>query len=173
MFILILMHTPLWVWILLSALVALGLKQTRNREVSVARITVLPLAMVGLSLAGVLGAFGHLPVALLAWAVGIAGALVVAPGLAPVRGAAWSATTRRLHLPGSWLPLFLFVGLFAVKYGAGVSLAMHPHLASDSVFAGCCSFTYGAFSGLFLGRALPLRALAMRSPQRAERLEAA
>ncbi len=173
MFILILMHTPLWVWLLLMALVGLGLAQTRDREVSLARVTVLPLVMVALSLTGVLGAFRHLPIALLAWAVGIAGALVLAPRLVQVRGASWSSTTGRLHLPGSWLPLCLFTGLFTLKYAAGVNLALHPQLASDSLFAGACCLAYGAFSGLFLGRALPLRALALRSRRRAERLEAA
>lgn len=160
MFIAILTHTPFWVWILLAALVTLGLAQTRAREVTITRITILPLAMVGLSLAGVLGAFGHLPIALGSWAGGMALALFAASRWLPVHGATWSDRTQRLHLPGSWLPLALFISLFGLKYAAGVSLTMHPPLATDPSFAGICSFAYGTFSGLFLGRALPLRALA-------------
>ncbi|MDO4723626.1 MAG: hypothetical protein Q4A97_02570, partial [Comamonadaceae bacterium] len=38
-------HTPLWVWPLLAALLALGLLQTRARRVSLARALALPLAM--------------------------------------------------------------------------------------------------------------------------------
>jgi hypothetical protein len=160
MFVEILRHTPLWVWGLLGALVVLGLAQARAREVSLTRVTVLPLVLAALSLSGVLSAFGHLPIALLGWTAGIAAALTTGRNIIPVRGASWSASTSTLNLPGSWLPLALILGLFAIKYFAGVTLVMHPQLASDPVFAGLCSLGYGVFSGLFLGRALSLRRLA-------------
>lgn len=162
-FLAIVQHTPAWVWGLLAALVALGLWQTRTRELSLTRITVLPLVFAALSLAGVLSKFGHMPVALAAWAAGIAAALGLARRFVNVRGAFWSANRGLLHVPGSWLPLVLIVSLFAVKYGAGVSLSLAPALASDATFAGLCSVAYGSFSGLFLARALSLRSLAARS----------
>ena len=161
-FLAIVQHTPAWVWGLLAALVALGLWQTRSREISLTRVTVLPLVLTAFSLSGVLSAFGHLPVAFLAWAAGIATALVLARKAVTMRGAYWSAGRGVLHVPGSWLPLVLIVGLFAVKYGAGVSPSLAPALASDATFAGLCSLAYGTFSGLFLARALALRSLATR-----------
>ena len=162
-FIAIVQHTPAWVWGLLATLVALGLLQTRPLEMSLTRVTVLPLVLTALSLSGVLSAFWHLPVALAAWAVGVAAALGLARKTVSVRGASWSARRGRLHVPGSWLPLALIVSLFAVKYGAGVSLSLAPALASDAAFASLCSLAYGTFSGLFLARALSLRSLAVRS----------
>ena len=162
-FIAIVQHTPAWVWGLLAALVALGLRQTRPLEMSLTRATVLPLVLAALSLSGVLRAFGHMPVALLAWAAGIAAALLLARNAVSVRGASWSASRRMLQVPGSWLPLALIISLFAVKYGAGASLALAPALASDITFAALCSLAYGSFSGLFLARALSLRSLAARS----------
>lgn len=162
MFIAIVQHTPVWVWGLLTALIALGLWQTRDREISLARITILPLVLIGLSLSGVLSAFGHFPVAVGGWGTGVAAALVFGRDLVAVRGAAWSQSTAKLHVPGSWLPLVLIVGLFAVKYVAGVSLAMHAGLAADPVFAGLISLAFGGFSGLFLARAVALRRLAKR-----------
>jgi hypothetical protein len=162
-FITIVQHTPAWVWGLLAMLVALGLLQTRPLEMSLTRVTVLPLVLTALSLTGVLGAFGHMPVALAAWAAGVTAALGLARKLVSVRGAAWSASRGRLQVPGSWLPLVLIVSLFVVKYGAGVSLSLAPALASDATFAGLCSLAYGTFSGLFLARALSLRSLASRS----------
>lgn len=162
-FIAIVQHTPTWVWGLLATLVALGLLQTRPLEMSLTRVTVLPLVLTALSLSGVLSAFGHLPVALAAWATGVAAALALARKAVSVRGAAWSASRGLLHVPGSWLPLVLIVSLFALKYGAGVSLALAPALASDTSFAGLCSLAYGTFSGLFMARALSLRSLATRS----------
>lgn len=159
-FIAIVQHTPAWVWGLLAALVALGLWQTRPLEMSLTRMTVLPLVLTALSLVGVLSKFAHMPVALAAWAAGVAMALALGRRFVSVRGASWSASRAMLHVPGSWLPLALIVSLFAVKYGAGVSLALAPQLAHDTTFAGLCSLAYGTFSGLFLARALSLRSLA-------------
>jgi hypothetical protein len=162
MFIAIVQHTPAWVWGLLAALTALGLSQAREREVGLARVTLLPLAMVALSLGGVLSAFGPAPVALGGWIAGLGLALVLGARFVPVRNAAWSPQTATLHVPGSWLPLALILGLFALKYTAGVNLALHPRLAGDPGFASLCSLAYGGFSGLFLAQALSLRALATR-----------
>ena len=158
----IIQHTPAWVWGLFAALLALGLWQTRAREMSLLRITLLPLAMLALSLSGVLSAFGHAPLALGGWAAGVAAALTLGRGLVAARGAAWRPATGTVHVPGSWLPLALIVALFALKYFAGVSLALHPELAVDARFAGLISLAYGMFSGLFLARGLALRNLAKR-----------
>ena len=160
MFIAIVQHTPVWVWGLLTVLIGLGLSQTRDREMSLMRVTVLPLAMIALSASGVLSAFGHFPIALGGWAAGVGAALAFGRQFVAVRGARWSAQAGLLHVPGSWLPLVLIVGLFCIKYVAGASLALHPMLAVDAAFAGLCSLAYGSFSGLFLARALSLRQLA-------------
>jgi hypothetical protein len=166
MFIAIVQHTPVWVWGLLAALIGLGLVQTRDRELSLKRITILPLVLLVLSVGSVLGAFGHAPVmpfAVGGWGAGLAAALTLARHLVAVRGAAWLAGSATLRVPGSRLPLVLIVALFSLKYCVGVSLALHPAWANEAAFAGSCGLGYGAFSGLFLARALSLRALA-RSP---------
>jgi hypothetical protein len=162
MFSSILQHTPGWVWGLFTALIALGLSQTRDRDVTLLRVTILPLVLIALSMSGVFSAFGHSPIALGGWASGVGVALTFGRQFVAVRGARWLPDTGRLHLPGSWLPLVLIIGLFCVKYFAGASLAMHPALATDATFAGLCSLAYGSFSGLFLARALSLRRLATR-----------
>ncbi|MEP7100065.1 MAG: DUF6622 family protein [Burkholderiales bacterium] len=162
MFIAIVQHTPVWVWGLLAVLVALGLSQARDREMSLMRVTILPLVMIALSLSGVFSAFGHFPVAIGGWAAGVGAALAFGRQFIAVRGAAWSSQTATLRVPGSWLPLVLIVALFALKYFAGASLALHPDLAHDTTFAGLISVGYGMFSGLFLARGLSLRNLAKR-----------
>lgn len=162
MFIAILRHTPAWVWGLLAALIAIGLTQTRDREQGLARVTIVPLLMIALSLSGVFSAFGHVPVALGGWATGVGAALAFGRRFVTVRGAAWSPLAGTLSVPGSWLPLLLMVGLFGIKYVVGVSLALHPALAADAAFAGPAGLAYGTFSGLFLARGLSLRRLAQR-----------
>jgi hypothetical protein len=153
-------HTPVWVWGLLAALLAFGYSQARERDISLTRATVLPLVMLALSLFGVTSAFGGRSVALAAWAIGVAAAVVLARRLMPVRGARWSDATRTLHVPGSWVPMVLIVGLFAIKYTVGVTLAMQPAMAQHAVFASLCGLAYGVFSGTFLARGLSLRATA-------------
>ena len=156
----IVQHTPLRVWLMLAGLVALGLSQARTRELSLLRVTVLPFVLLALSLAGTKNSFGVQPVALIAWMAGVSVALALPKRTVATRGATWSAATRSLHVPGSWLPLVLIVGSFAIKYVAGAGLAVHPALASNTLFAGLCSLGFGAFSGLFLARSLFLRRLA-------------
>ena len=149
----ILEHTPIWVWMLFAGLLALGLQQTRTREVSKARATILPLIMAALSFRGVLSAFGLVPVALAAWAAGVALSLYFLAPLVGVRGARWLPETNRFVIQGSWIPVILIVGIFLTKYIAGVAMAIHPPLVADTVFAVCVSLVYGAFAGMFWGRA--------------------
>lgn len=157
----ILEHTPLWVWALLCALVALGVVQTRTREVSKTRVTILPMAMIALSLSGVLSAFSPWLPALAAWAAGFCGVLVFGTPVLAIRGASWSAQTRRLRVPGSFLPVSLILGLFVTKYVAAVALALHPQLAAEGAVAIPLGLVYGVFAGLFWARARSLRALAV------------
>ena len=148
----ILEHTPSWVWMVFLALTFLGLSQTRTRDVSRARVTLLPAAMVLLSLSGVLNAFSQVPLALAAWIAGFVLSLTLAGRTLAVRDASWSSRTRRIRIPGSWLPVTLILGLFVTKYVAGVCLAINPSLATNTALASLLSLVYGSFSGLFWGR---------------------
>ena len=153
----ILRNTPLWVWALLAALVALGLSQARARTVGPAPIVLMPLAMTVLSIWGTLSAFGHslqFGSVQLAW---IAGASISLAAVAPVRppaGVRYDASTGRFHLPGSWVPLLLILAVFAVRYAVNVELAIQPALAQDDTFTRVTSAIYGLFSGIFIGRAV-------------------
>ena len=137
---------------ILAGLIALGLSQTRTRELSLLRVTLLPVVLLALSLAGATNSFGLLPVALAAWMAGVSVALALPKRAVATPGATWSAAAQSLHVPGNWLPLVLIVGSFVIKYVAGAGLALQPSLASNAVFAGLCSLGFGAFRGLFLAR---------------------
>jgi hypothetical protein len=167
MFITILQHTPRWVFGLLAALVALGVTQRFSRTVTLRRSAVLPLALAGVSLMGVLSAFGSQPQALLAWALGLSSAVVALHGRVDTSAVQFSPSTQRFQVPGSWVPLALMLGLFAVKFGVGVTLANHPELRHSAGVAMTASAAYGLFSGVFLGRAMALWALARRQLLRA------
>jgi len=156
-------QTPLWVGGLLAALLALGTSQLRYRTASLVRITVMPVAMTAFSLWGTFTAFGSSPMfteVLIAWAAVAAVTLaLIAPGRT---NATYDGGTRTYAIPGSWVPLALILGIFMTKYVVGVELAMQPQLARDGQFTLVVGMLYGAFSGIFTGRAARLWRLAAR-----------
>ena len=162
----ILTHTPAWVWALLAALAGLGLSQARARTASLARITVMPVAMAGFSVWGTVSAFGGSVMfgyVMLAWMFAAAVALAAVAPTAVPRGTAYDVPTRTFSLPGSWAPMLLIMGIFLTKYAVGVTLAMQPAMARDSLFTLAVGSLYGLFSGIFAGRAARLWRLAYQS----------
>ena len=142
---------PAWVPALFLVLVFLGYRQSLPHTVKPARLVAIALAMFGLSLYGVLGAFGPEPPALLAWAVGYGvavslGARHFIPGLVPVG--------NRVRIPGSWAPLALVLGIFTAKFVLGFAAATHAPVLRLPGFAVGMSLALGALSGGFGARAL-------------------
>jgi uncharacterized membrane protein len=166
MFASVIRATPIWVWGLLAALIALGLSQARARSASRARIAIMPLAMTAFAVWGMFAAFGSSPLfgdAVLVWLFAASTALaLVAPMRAP-RGTSFDATTRSFALPGSWVPMVLILAIFLVKYVVGVDLAMQPTLARDMGYTLMVAGLYGLSSGVFAGRAARLLRLSLDS----------
>jgi hypothetical protein len=154
-------HTPAWVWGLLLALLWLGLSQAVTRTASLKRITLLPLAMTGLSLYGSVAAFGAGPQPLLVWLSACALAFALVLQQAPPDATRYDPATRRFALPGSWVPLLLILGIFVTKYFVGAVTTMQPALALGTSFSLGFAALYGAFAGIFLARAARLWRLAL------------
>ena len=157
----ILTHTPKWVFALFALLLALGIQQLFARRVSLARATIMPVAMTALSVAGVISAFGAASAALVVWAlatVAVAALSLRRPLPASTR---FDASTRSFQVAGSALPMALLMGIFSTKYAVGISLALHPELALSAAFALVIGALYGAFSGIFAARLLALWRLAL------------
>lgn len=152
-------QTPVWVWGLLAALLALGLGQLRAREAGLARVLLMPLGMAAYSVYGLASAFGGHPAGTLgAWllaALVVAGASLFWRAHAPT-GVRYYAGEARFHLPGSGMPLLLILGIFFTKYIVGVELALQPALARDTAFTLQVAALYGLFNGVFLARATRL-----------------
>jgi hypothetical protein len=124
--------------------------------VTLRRVSLLPVAMCGLAVYGVVSAFAAQPLALIAWAAGAALVAALVMRLPLPAGVQYDPATRRFSLPGSAVPLALMMGVFFTKYVAGVTLAMSPQLAAQAGFALGLSALYGVFSGVFIGRAARL-----------------
>jgi uncharacterized membrane protein len=161
----ILISTPLWVWGLLAALLALGISQVRSRSAGLARVTLLPLGLGAFSLYGTVSAFGASPAVIGSWLVATTSLLLIVKQMPLPAGARYDSARRQFQLPGSWVPMALIMGIFLTKYVVGVSLVMHPELKANANFSLAIGTLYGVYSGIFAGRAvrlIRLSRLAMR-----------
>jgi hypothetical protein len=155
--------TPLWVWALLVGLSLLGVSQLAPRVASRARVVRIAFLMAAFSLYGTISAFGTSPQVLACWlaAAGAVGCGVLRIPLAG--GTRFLAEARAFEIPGSWAPLALMLGIFTMKYLAGVLVTMHAPVVRDALFGPVLGLLYGAFSGAFLGRAGRLLLLARQT----------
>ena len=160
-----LQHIPIWVFALLLGLIALGLLQTRTRKVRARRLLGTNIALTIFTLVGVTQQWRPTPwlaLALLTWA---AACLLVSwalgQGAAP-DGARYDPATQRFTVPGSWLPLALFMAIFACKFVVGMVSATAPGSLHSVQAAIGISALYGLFSGVLNGRALRLLQLRTR-----------
>lgn len=147
----ILSHTPLYVWALLAFLVARGVVALREREIAVAKLFIVPLAMLALALQDIVVKFGPHALAFGAWcATALASALLAMKFSRTLL--ALGTTPGTVRVGGSVLPLAMMLILFAAKYALAVALAIAPQLRGDAsaMFAACALF--GALNGCFLGR---------------------
>ncbi len=149
----VLSHTPPWVWAILAALVALGLRQSQDHTVTRGRLLIQPLGLGALSLLSTTHAFGLQALPLAGWAVGLALGMALNRPLALPRQVQ-ALSGDRWAIGGSWVPLALLMLIFWLRYLVGASLAVSPGLVHDALFVVAASLLYGAASGLFAARAL-------------------
>ena len=155
----ILINTPVWVWGLLAALLVLGFSQTKTRTVGLTRVALLPLGMGAWSLYGTLSTFGMSPTVVSCWLATTVVLVLLITQLPVPAGASYDSNLRQFKLAGSWIPMALILGIFLTKYAVGVSVAMHPELKLQANFSLAIVTLYGAFSGIFAGRAMRLMRL--------------
>ena len=146
-------HAPTWLWGLLLTLLLLGLSQARDRLVGRRAAMVLPVVMLVVSLNALRTAFGLGALPFGAWALGVAGTTTAIVLAGWPRGIVWRADAGRLAVPGSWVPLVLFLAIFSLKFAVGAATAMGAPVTHHAAFAPAVALAYGAFSGVFLGRA--------------------
>lgn len=159
----IVQRTPVWVWGLLAGLLLLGTIQMRPRSMRLARVTLLPLGLAAFSLFGLgrdLLASGWVAPALGVWLLMAAAVLLATWRNSPPAGTRYEPATRRIHLPGSTVPLVIILAIFLLKYAVGVELAMQPALREEAGFALGLAAAYGGLSGLLATRSAALWRLA-------------
>ncbi|MFJ5507109.1 DUF6622 family protein [Pectobacterium jejuense] len=151
----ILRHTPYWVWIVLGYLIYAGVKASQPRQQSLARMLVVPTIFM---VWGISAIFHTLRLPLTA-AGGFLLALMIGLGI----GWAWGKTSgiylpesRRFQRTGSWRSLVLMLLTFCSHFYFSVQLALFPALAHDPVFCLLSGAASGITAGIFSGVSLRL-----------------
>lgn len=152
----ILTHTPIWVWLMLVALCALGWKQTRTRQLSLKRILTLPLVMLVLTISSLSNSSGAHGAVLTIWFLSMMCTAFFIRSLHLPAGHAYDVQGRLFTVPGSLIPLLMILGIFVTKYVAAVMIAMQADMAHHSWFTPSCAALFGVMNGGFFGRTLRL-----------------
>lgn len=143
---------PAWVPVLFVALAFLGYRLSMPRTVRPGKLLLIALAMLAWSLYGLVGQFGLAPLALLLWVLGYGAALTLGARYFSAQGL--TAVGDRVHMPGSWVPLALMMGIFSARFVLGAATAMHSPMLHDAAFIAGTSLVLGVLSGGFGARAL-------------------
>ncbi len=150
-----LQHIPLWVLGLFIGLVALGLLQTRTRQVHKLQLLGAKVALTVVTLISVVQLWWPTPwlaIALSSWAfTGLFVSWALSQSAAPT-DASYNPATLRFTLPGSWLPLALFMAIFASKFVVGMLNAIAPETMRNLQAAIGISALYGFLSGIVIAR---------------------
>lgn len=149
----IISHTPIWVFILFGVLVFFGLKQSKARHVPERMVIALPVAMLVLSLLGVISGFGVTLLTIVFWMVGVVTALMFNWLFRLSKRAEYDVANHAFHLKGSWVPLLLMMIIFFTKYTVAVLQVQQHALSTEPIFMLVVCALYGVLSGSFVVRA--------------------
>lgn len=163
-------HIPPFVFLILAALLWLGLSARKDRWVRWRVPVIVPVAMTVLAITSLLGQYGDtellLP-ALLAW-VSVCGVIIWQFAKRPLPDSyQYDAELAKFHLPGSYVPLALYLGIFAFKFMVGFMSGMRMPIVNALEFVLGISGIYGLFSGVFLSNAWRLIRLRQRHTSQA------
>ena len=149
----ILKGTPIWVWVILAALIYLCGKQLKARVVKRYSVLIAPVVFLFVGLM----AAGRGPVGFATWAVSLISVAAVTFFVwQPTGGARYEASGDRLHMPGSAVPMLLMLAIFLLNYVINVVLAINPAYRSQLAWQVGPALILGALSGVFIGRAATL-----------------
>ncbi|WP_411704149.1 DUF6622 family protein [Edaphovirga cremea] len=143
----IIVHTPVWVYLIFAYLVFQGIRARRPADISPYRLIVLPVLLTLWGIWDLVSVFGIRPANLTTWLValiiGVMGGMAFYQRLKLSAGARVGVIHREADF--TLLPLLLFT--FGVKYIFAVMLAIAPTLAHGLP----CQLPNVAFSGFFAG----------------------
>ena len=152
----ILQHIPIWVFLILAGLLWLGLSARKDRMIRWRVPIIVPVALTIMAITSLLAQYGAtellLP-ALVSWG-GVCALVVWLLANRPLPETfQYQLESAKFQLPGSYVPLAMYMGIFAFKFMVGFMSGMRMPIVNELLFVLGISGIYGLFSGLFLSNA--------------------
>lgn len=154
-YLIIIRHTPSWVWILLAYLIYAGIKARQARRQSLLRLLVLPIVFLCWGASSILHTLAIREVAV----AGFLLALIVGVCLGWILGknaGVYRADAQCFDRTGSSVPLALMLLTFCLRFYFSVQLAWFPELADNVIFCALSGAVGGITGGIFSGITLRL-----------------
>lgn len=146
---LILTHTPWWVFLLFALLAWLGVQSLRPRTVPLRRVFITPAIFIAWGLVGLVPAARTAPAIMPVWGLAAAAGGALAFFSLRLEGLRADRGRSVVHLPGSAVPLIRNLLIFAAKYGLAVAMARLPEMRGQLVAwdMGVSGIAFGYFLG--------------------------
>lgn len=141
---------PIWVWGVLAALIFIGWRATRERDVSAMRYAILPvwgvMAVVTIAQSD--------PTAAIWAAFGAAYLFGAALGWRAQGGVILSVGAGRARLRGEWLTMVVLMVMFWLRFVRAAAEAVAPAAAAQPAVVIGFSLIGGVAAGVFMGRSV-------------------
>ncbi len=138
--------TPLYVWVLLGYLLIRGVKATKDSEVSIQKMLIVPSVFILWGIEKIITHFTYLNEAFLLYFMFLMVGAVIGYYLYRKYRPIYSLEGV-FYRKGSYLSMCIFLINFGVKYTLNVVMSIHPELIHNLDF----TFIYGAACGISVG----------------------
>jgi uncharacterized protein YneF (UPF0154 family) len=140
--------TPLWVWGILAYLLYVGIKSTKDHVVSLPKLFIIPLIMIGMKYK----LFLHSGILIIStYILSLLLGVIIGFFLNKSLSFKFIKDVSAIILPGSYYTIMILLSFFSVKYIFGYLSVVAPGLATKYFVIE--NFLSGIFTGYFFGRA--------------------
>lgn len=151
----IVIHTPVWVYLLLIYLIFIGIKETKSRVIKLPRIFIGPTILSALSIHTLMTTVleaGYLIIG--SWILGIVFGGIL--GWWQMKRLRIQVDKKRflIHIPGTWSSMCVLLTIFAARYYLGYEQATNPILTEQLGFKVSLLAVMGICTGFFIGKSI-------------------
>lgn len=151
---LILEHTPWWVFVLFFYCLWIGLKARKPHVLPLWKMFIIPLVFVYLSLHTLIHALSPSATIYLTYTIALFIGMVLGAIQLFFQKIQVDRASQRIHISGSWFTLIIILIIFASKYTLGYQMASDPMLLHNTTFELTLVLISALTSGMFVGRLL-------------------